>query len=656
MKPIEDPMQNFADFIESIGFSEGWAPDGLQSVDQFILPFDPVAALQTEFRNDTTTTDDVEDHSSHGHVPEENFLSNFGSRLPSLQPESGEQEDRSQRSGGAIGIQLTRNIREADYRSFLKGLNYFQCVLPGDFSAPSKFKLSRFFHGFIDGLNEHLPFIHTPTLRIGSCNPALVLAIAACGAQYRFEGEEGLTLFCAAQAIILEILRQRSYGTSPNLLSSSLLSTCRGVAGFWSHSPDRSEQESAELMEAMQAILLLVIHATWGGDARAAQESMTLQGNLASLVRVHGLGEKPAFEITDRTNDVDWCRWAKEESNRRTKFVVFCFLNLHSLMHNTPPLILNSDLGLNMPCSAEVWTAQNASAWGLVYEKAQNRKHSCFQESISLLFKAKESSAGGEMACTAFGNHILLHALSQQLFFARQLCRLPLEQGTHRHHITGMDAVLRTWKSYWKQTPESSTDPRNPSGPIAFTSAALLGQIYVRLQIDLGPHRALMTRDPSAIAQALAGAPNDVVRGPGFITALLHAVHALSIPIQLGIGFVARTYSFHWSVQHCLSALEYAHLLTTWLRSLPNIGLERLPSHERKLYLWITRLLDETDLGIKLPIENRLELIKDPKNMRQLSCSIIRVWTRSFSGNLCWGIVDVVSASLRAYADLLEEN
>ncbi|KAI2716338.1 transcriptional regulator family: C2H2 zinc finger and Fungal Specific TF [Penicillium roqueforti] len=512
MKPIEDPMQNFADFIESIGFSEGWAPDGLQSIDQFILPFDPVAALQTEFRNDTTTTDDVEDHSSHGHVPEENFLSNFGSRLPSLQPESGEQEDRSQRSGGAIGIQLTRNIREADYRSFLKGLNYFQCVLPGDFSAPSKFKLSRFFHGFIDGLNEHLPFIHTPTLRIGSCNPALVLAIAACGAQYRFEGEEGLTLFCAAQAIILEILRQRSYGTSPNLLSSSLLSTCRGVAGFWSHSPDRSEQESAELMEAMQAILLLVIHATWGGDARAAQESMTLQGNLASLVRVHGLGEKPAFEITDRTNDVDWCRWAKEESNRRTKFVVFCFLNLHSLMHNTPPLILNSDLGLNMPCSAEVWTAQNASAWGLVYEKAQNRKHSCFQESISLLFKAKESSAGGEMACTAFGNHILLHALSQQLFFARQLCRLPLEQGTHRHHITGMDAVLRTWKSYWKQTPESSTDPRNPSGPIAFTSAALLGQIYVRLQIDLGPHRALMTRDPSAIAQALAGAPNDVFK------------------------------------------------------------------------------------------------------------------------------------------------
>ena len=649
-------MQNFADFIESIGFSEGWASDGLQSIDQSFLPLDPVAPLQTEIRNDTTTVDDAENHSSHGHAPEENFLSNFGSRLPSLQPELGEQEDRSRTSGGTIGLQLTRNIREADYQSFVKRLNEFQRVLPRDFSPPSKFTLSRFLHGFIDGLNEHLPFIHTPTLQIGSCNPALVLAVAACGAQYRFEGKEGIRLFCAAQGIILEILRQRSYGTSPNFLSSSWLSPCPGGAGFWSQFPDGAEQASVELMEAMQTILLLVIHATWGGDARAAQESMALQGTLASLVRVHGLKEKTTFEMTDHTNDANWCRWAKEEANRRTKFVVYCFLNLHSLMYNIPPLILNSDLGLNMPCSTEVWTAQSASAWRLVYEKTQNGNNLRFQESISSLFREEESSACDEVACTAFGNHILLHALFQQLYFARQLCLLPLEHGPQRHHVTGMDAVLRTWKSRWKQTPESSTDPRNPSGPIAFTSAALLGQIYVRLQLDLGPHRALMTRDPSTIAQALAGAPNDVVRGPGFITALLHAVHALSIPIQLGIDFVARTYSFHWSVQHCLSALEYAHLLTSWLRSLPDGGLARLPSHERKLYLWITRLLDETDMGIKLPIENRLELIKDPDNMKQLSCSIIRVWARSFSGNLCWGIVDVISASLKAYADLLEEK
>ncbi len=101
---------------------------------------------------------------------------------------------------------------------------------------------------------------------------------------------------------------------------------------------------------------------------------------------------------------------------------------------------------------------------------------------------------------TVLGNHILLHALFQQLYLARQLCLLPRQHDSQPPHKTGMDAVLRTWKSRWKETPESSTDPRNSASPNSFTSAPLLGQIYVRLQVDLGPHRALMTKAPPTIA------------------------------------------------------------------------------------------------------------------------------------------------------------
>lgn len=326
-------------------------------------------------------------------------------------------------------------------------------------------------------------------------------------------------------------------------------------------------------------------------------------------------------------------------------------------MYNIPPLILTSEIELNMPCPNGVWTSQSASTWRLAYEKPASKNNISFQHSFSLLFK-EESPASERVTSTPFGNHILIHALSQQLYFARQMCLLPIEHDPQRHRqkVTGMEAVLRNWKSRWKQTPESSTDPRNPAGPIAFTSAALLGQVYVRLQLDIGPHIALITRDPSTIAQALISAPSDVTRGPGMITPLLHAVHALSIPIQLGVDFVAKTYSFHWSVQHSLGALEYAHLLAVWLQALPKDRLEALSRHEKMLFLWITRLLDETDMAMKLPMESRLELTRDPSAMKSLSCSIMRIWARSFSGNMCWGLVDVIGLSLNAYADLLEKR
>lgn len=62
-------------------------------------------------------------------------------------------------------------------------------------------------NGFTDGLNEHLPFIHAPSLSIAECKPALVLAVAACGSQYRFETHRGVELFNAAKVLLLDDLR-----------------------------------------------------------------------------------------------------------------------------------------------------------------------------------------------------------------------------------------------------------------------------------------------------------------------------------------------------------------------------------------------------------------------------------------------------------------
>ena len=165
-----------------------------------------------------------------------------------------------------------------------------------------------------------------------------------------------------------------------------------------------------------------------------------------------------------------------------------------------------------------------------------------------------------------------------------------------------LEKGLSAWKQGWKRAPESSLDPQNPNGPVAFTSTALLGLAYIRLHVDMGPLRHLETRDSLQIANALRNTPS-IQRDPRLTPALLHSAHALSIPVRLGIDFVAKTQTFFWSIQHSLCSLECAFLLSKWLSLLSRVKAENGPplsEHERKLLLWVRSLLDETEMKLSL--------------------------------------------------------
>lgn len=89
----------------------------------------------------------------------------------------------------------------------------------------------------------------------------------------------------------------------------------------------------------------------------------------------------------------------------------------------------------------------------------------------------------------------------------------------------------------------------------------------MRIYFHLGPYRALETRDPARIGNAIASSPG-IERSDGVIGALLYATHMLSIPVRLGVERVARSQAFFWSVRHFLSSLECAILLSKWLDKL----------------------------------------------------------------------------------------
>lgn len=133
-------------------------------------------------------------------------------------------------------------------------------------------------------------------------------------------------------------------------------------------------------------------------------------------------------------------------------------------------------------------------------------------------------------------------------------------------------------------SPEYSLDPTNENGPIPFTPSSMLCLAYVRLNLDLGPFRKLETRDPSCIAAALAQSP-PATRSRHMIPALIYAIHSFSIPVRLGIDYIARSQAFFWSVRHALSSFECVILLSKWLIALDVAGDTKLSGKPKKVSL-----------------------------------------------------------------------
>lgn len=133
--------------------------------------------------------------------------SSFPSRFPSLAPEA------STDGTGRLQDEVMRaplwRISSNDHSVIKSRLDEFSSVLPNDFVFPSRHTLTRYLEGYISGFQEHLPFLHIPTLNPSEIAPELLLAIASVGAQYRFESHRGHALWYAAKAVALEQIRRR---------------------------------------------------------------------------------------------------------------------------------------------------------------------------------------------------------------------------------------------------------------------------------------------------------------------------------------------------------------------------------------------------------------------------------------------------------------
>ncbi|KAE8330061.1 hypothetical protein BDV39DRAFT_202255 [Aspergillus sergii] len=502
----------------------------------------------------------------------------------------------------AVYIPLLK-IDELQRANMIQELIPFQHLLPA-FTIPSPESLTRFLNAYFDGVYLHMPFIHCASFDPAKHSLELVLAMMAAGAQYRYEHRKGRMLYYASKIIFQE--RQRFHSTTT---------------------------------DDLRCLLNLAIYANWQQDVELVRDACDYQSLLVRLLRETSLTENNATSA--EVSCLDWQTWLQLEADRRVKLFGFAFLNLQSIAYNLPPIFLSDEINLRLPCTCDEWRTVDEAHWKQV-RQGIHQEQSLFQDALFLLWSEESAIpvSPSKAIPSPTANLILIHGLLQRILLNRQAAMSPTmpEVGIFTN-------ALGRWTSTWQLAPESSLDPLNPNGPIPFTSTALLGLAYTRLQLDLGPSRRLISRDPTDIARGLLMSP-DIQRSPHLLPALLHATHALSIPVNLGVEYVSRSQAFVWSIQHALCGLEFAVLVDKWLKCIGR-SMEKQPlkEHEQRLLDWIRRVVEEGRSSIDdgAPLSETLDCDR-------LAFYVVKLWARIMRGNAQWPFVDVIGHSLELYA------
>ncbi|SPO00099.1 related to regulatory protein amdA [Cephalotrichum gorgonifer] len=638
-----DQFKEFASFLDGIGLPAEWSP-------YFHPPERDYELLDPPQQDSGTTagTPPGRPSTSRPGTP-------FSSWLPSAPEANRIPANLTERARRPIeiGCRVTDDQRE----ELNIALEASRDVVGPDFKLPSRHTLTRYLTSFFEGFHSHMVFIHH-TWRVSEAPLELVLALSAVGAQYCFEHRNSERLFYAGKAILMERLRQEAgksgCETNAFLNLGSLnrppdnRSSPRNILSGLERGPRKWE-----VMDSVRTLIVLMGYATWEPKEVLLREAFALQSLLVQVLRDIGLEEEPEPDesvASDMEPHAEWLAWVRQESTRRAKLIAFSFLHIHSVAYNIYPVLRSNEIRLRLPCSTGEWRAPTAAHWQTAGREIR-KEQLLFQDALSLLLRNFDSTAPLDPIPTPLGNYVLLHGLLQRIYIVRDLSLPFTDQSASlpEDEVEKLERGLRSWTSGWQQAPESSLDPNNENGPIPFTSSALLGLAYVRIYLDIGPYRLLETRDPVRVAKALYRCPG-VQHCDGVISALLYAVHALSIPVRLGLDRVARSQAFFWSVRHSLSGLECAVLLSKWLFSLVGRGgAAQLSDSEDRILRWVRCIVEEAWAAVDFE-DDEPEFRSDPGS---LGLAVLKIWARLFKGNTQWRFINMIGLSLEKYREML---
>ena len=431
---------------------------------------------------------------------------------------------------------------------------------------PSTYDLQRYVSAYIQYFHPHLPFLHIPSLSFdspaftsslrassghfacGESNIAggggsLILAMAAIGALYEYDFGPSKELFEMAKKMIHLYLDERRKADMSAALGGN-------------HGSNESHASNTPLW-LVQAMLLNVIYGHNCGDKTAAGIASTHCAALVSLARAADLtkslprfhsGQKNLSHIKQEDAQMDgdewnaggsysildthnqWHHWKLGEERKRTLYAVFILSSLLVSAYNHTPALMNSEIGLDLPCDEGLWVAETAETWRLLGGAAISDKRSLsFASALSSLLTAshreQQGRHGMRQACdphnvkfedlpesdiqpSTFGCLILINALHNYIWETRQrhMGRQWTPEETKAMHDR-IKPALKAWQAAWSCSPDHSIERPNPFGASSLSADCipLLDLAYVRLYVNLGRSKeAFFRRDFDTMANELA--------------------------------------------------------------------------------------------------------------------------------------------------------
>ncbi|KPI36952.1 uncharacterized protein AB675_5977 [Cyphellophora attinorum] len=595
-------------------------------------------------------------------------------------------------------VQVGRwRISGSDYKTIVNGIQDFREVLPRSFVFLTRHTMSRFLEGCFRGFLEHFPFIHFATFSVANTAPELLLAMAGIGAEFRFERHRSPPLFYAAKAILEERIRRHKFWSSaasivPPPASTNEASSPAQIKTPGSGSEQQFFQETGNevlvrwgQLQTLQAMIIVLAMGAWNSES-LLREAMTLSSLAASLIRDSGKLARP-----QESPPTNWSDWAFHESLKRTKFMYYSILQLMSVAYNIPPQIYTAEIECDLPSSADEWTASDATSW-MVARKETTVREVSFQDIFGQLFYPTGPSVAH---ISRFGSYVLLLGLLQAIITKRQT--MARTQNISPHDIEELSRALKHWQPLFEHSPEA----KSPNHDILSSNTmGLVRLAWIRLHVDLGPCRNLASRDPKSIAKAFAYAAPSIRRTPELVNPIFQATHSLSIPIRMGINYVAKTQTSSWSVQNSLANLECAILVSKWLEMLAEACSQTpLDQQEAMIVQTITSLVRESGMfddevfgdedseaaaaaataadGIRgmPPLESDRfgnvplrpasrqarsmsagvgSAADQKQKLRRLAGAVARLWAEIFKGLHVFELVNIIGESLTSYAENVE--
>ncbi|KAI3392685.1 hypothetical protein diail_5285 [Diaporthe ilicicola] len=645
---MDEYLDDFTSFMDNMPIPNSVFSPSYQPIPTFL----PATSDSLSFGNDADPFSDIElpfparlqqHHDSAG----SSALSAYGSRLPSLQPEESpapasevkprhpqhEPDLRDPSRGNHAHLTVSMEDRERAMEELVS----FSSCLPSDVVLPSKHALSRYVSAYVTVFNEHYPFLHVPTLQLGTMRVELFLAIAAMGARYSREPGASTELFELAKSVGQERLKRRYEPGAAT--DGGIDNTTSG-----GHTNDAlCDSRSAEL-ETVQALVLLMAISMWFKRQPDVYETIHVRSMLDTLIR------EDIVHCERGTRPYTWAEWIQYETFKRTRLVIFCFFNIQTIVSDAPPLMLADQLRQDLPCTENEWKATSEQDWLASHDDCTTQED--FKVVLERLFELPDSGQYGGPSVTArfssLGGCVLIHAIIQRIWLVRHsgFHGGLTNQQLSPEMMNTFERALKCWSSCWESGRESSMDPLSPHGPLSFTSTALLRIAYIRINMDTGPIRSLGSWDAKTVARSLDSGP-PAQRSHRLTRAALHCAHALSIPIKLGINYVAQTQVVYWSNQHALCSLECAVLLAKWLEAVT--GPEPSPplnSAENRTLHFVVQLVAEAN--------HKGQTDQVLQERGSLASTVVRLWASLYKAESVWEMVDLMARSLLAFADFLE--